>query len=86
MFFHLKFSIKSLKAHTDLSTNDDDGTISSIDKKIPCLMSQDLTIDELQGYRCWSVGWGKTTADGSGDYSTQVSDISKIISKNLSSY
>ena len=38
-------------------------------------MNQDLTVDELQGYRCWSVGWGKTTADGSGDYSNQVSDL-----------
>lgn len=38
-------------------------------------MSQDITVDELQGYRCWSVGWGKTTADGSGDYSNQVSDL-----------
>lgn len=73
--FSWLFVYKSLKAHTDLSTNDDDGTVSSIEKKIPCLMNQDLTVDELQGYRCWSVGWGKTMADGSGDYSNQVSDL-----------
>ena len=38
-------------------------------------MDQDISVNDLQGYRCWSVGWGKTTQDGSGDYSTQVSAI-----------
>ena len=45
----------------------------SIEKKIPCLMNRDKIVDDLQGYRCWAVGWGKTATDGSGDYSNQVS-------------
>ena len=62
--------IESLKAQTDLSSDIDS---KSIEKKIPCLMNRDKIVDDLQGYRCWAVGWGKTATDGSGDYSNQVS-------------
>ena len=62
-----------LKAHTDLSTNDGDGTVTSIEKKLPCLLDQNIAVNELQGYRCWSVGWGKTKKDNTGDNSNKVS-------------
>ena len=61
--------VESLKAQTDLSSSMDS---KSIEKKIPCLMNRDKIVEDLQGYRCWAVGWGKTSSDGIGDYSNQV--------------
>ena len=40
-------------------------------------MNRDKIVDDLQGYRCWAVGWGKTATDGSGDYSNQVSSFAQ---------
>ena len=64
------FRLRTLEAHIDLS---DDSGINSIENKIPCLISQDVTIDDLHGYKCWAAGWGKTSQDSSGAYSNQVS-------------
>ena len=64
--------MNTLKAHTDLSINDGD-TVTSIEKKLPCLLDQNTEVNDLQGYRCWSVGWGKTTKDNTGNNSNKVS-------------
>ena len=60
------------QARTDLSTNENNET-NSIENKIPCLIRQDMSVDELQGYKCWAAGWGKTSQNGSGAHSTRVS-------------
>lgn len=61
-----------IKTDTDLSKNDVNGDISSVEEKLPCFMSEYMIIEELHGHRCWSVGWGKTTADGAGAYSSKL--------------
>ena len=45
-------------------------------------MNRDETVDDLQGYKCWAVGWGKTASDGSGDYSNQVSWLLELEKKS----
>ena len=72
-----------LWAHTDLSTNYPDGTISSIETKIPCLMDSDTSVNDLQGYRCWSVGWGKTTQVSTISYNSAKYDMGRMFSCHI---
>ena len=39
-----------------------DGTPSltnSIANRLPCILPRDVSINDMQGFRCWAAGWGK---------------------------
>ena len=52
-----------IKLNIDLSEEDPDenpqSLENSIENRLPCILPRDVSINDLQGFRCWAAGWGK---------------------------
>ena len=65
----------------DLTSDDDDGSgggsgdgslTNSIANRLPCILPRDVSINDMQGFRCWAAGWGK---DANGLFATSLQSV-----------
>ena len=45
---------------------------NSIANRLPCILPRDVSINDMQGFRCWAAGWGK---DANGLFSTSLQSV-----------
>ena len=53
---------------------DNSNDSKAIEEKLPCFLPRDTSMNDLQGFRCWAVGWGQTEqwTDGTESFSTYL--------------